>query len=197
VWHDWSDQRRPCRRPTGDKSPSGEPYEPVHIYLPSDAIYARVSTEDQGKAFSIPTQLEAGQKLAEREGYMVSETSVLVDEGISGTTMDRPALHKLRDPVNTKAITAVVVYDPDRLSRNLGHQLLLAEEFERASVKLLIVSHPMEQGPEGWLFFQMQGALAEYERPKSLEQGHAFNAGVFGRGRSLTWRLSHCGSPWQ
>ena len=33
------------------------------------AIYARVSTEDQGKGFSIPTQIEAGQKLAAHEGY--------------------------------------------------------------------------------------------------------------------------------
>jgi site-specific DNA recombinase len=142
------------------------------------AIYARVSTEDQGKGFSIPTQIEASQKLAEREGYLVSETFVLVDEGISGTTIDRPGLRTLRDLVNTKAITAVVVYDPDRLSRNLGHQLLLAEEFERASVKLLIVSHPMEQGPEGWLFFQMRGALAEYERAKILER---VNRGMKGR----------------
>jgi site-specific DNA recombinase len=70
----------------------------------------------------------------------------------------------------SKAIAAAIVYDPDRLSRNLGHQLLLAEEFERAGVKLLIVSHPMEQGSEGWLFFQMRGALAEYERAKILER---------------------------
>jgi site-specific DNA recombinase len=28
----------------------------------------------------------------------------------------------------------------------------------------------MEQGPEGWLFFQMRGALAEYERAKILER---------------------------
>jgi site-specific DNA recombinase len=134
------------------------------------AIYARVSTEDQGKGFSIPTQIEACQKMAEREGYTVPETSVLVDEGISGTTMDRPQLRKLRDLVNARAIVAVVVYDPDRLSRNLGHQLLLAEEFEAVGVKLLIVSHPMEQGPEGWLFFQMRGALAEYERAKIIER---------------------------
>jgi site-specific DNA recombinase len=136
------------------------------------AIYARVSTEDQGKGFSIPTQIEACQKLADREGYTVPESHILVDEGISGTTMDRPGLRKLRDLVNAKAITAVVVHDPDRLSRNLGHQLLLAEEFERAGVKLLIVSHPLEQGPEGWLFFQMRGALAEYERAKILERTH-------------------------
>jgi site-specific DNA recombinase len=134
------------------------------------AIYARVSTEDQGKGFSIPTQIEAGQKLADREGYTVPGSHLLIDEGISGTTMDRPGLRKLRDLVNAHAIAAVIVYDPDRLSRNLGHQLLLAEEFERQGVKLLIVSHPMEQGPEGWLFFQMRGALAEYERAKILER---------------------------
>jgi DNA invertase Pin-like site-specific DNA recombinase len=60
------------------------------------AIYARVSTEDQGKGCSIPTQIEACQKLAEREGYTVPESHILVDEGISGTTMDRPHLRKLR-----------------------------------------------------------------------------------------------------
>jgi site-specific DNA recombinase len=134
------------------------------------AIYGRVSTEDQVKGFSIPTQLEACQKLAEHDGYTVPDSHVLIDEGISGTTMERPGLRQLRDLVQTKAIAAAIVYDPDRLSRNLGHQLLLAEEFERASVKLLIVSHPMEQGPEGWLFFQMRGALAEYERAKILER---------------------------
>src|SRR5262245_39706065 len=57
--------------------------------LRNAAIYARVSTEDQGKGFSIPTQIEAGQKLAEREGYTVPETHVLIDEGFSSTTMDR------------------------------------------------------------------------------------------------------------
>jgi site-specific DNA recombinase len=149
------------------------------------AIYVRVSTEDQGKGFSIPTQLEACQRLAAREGYTVPEGHVLIDEGLSGTTMDRPGLRSLRDLVNARAFAAVIVYDPDRLSRNLGHQLLLAEEFERASVKLLIVSHPIEQGPEGWLFFQMRGALAEYERAKILERTHR---GIIGRAKA--------GNPW-
>ncbi len=134
------------------------------------AIYARVSTEDQVKGFSIPTQIEACQKLAAREGYTVPDGYFLVDEGISGTTMERPGLQRLRELVTSKAIAAVIVLDPDRLSRNLGHQLVLAEEMDRAGVKLLIVSHPMEQGPEGWLFFQMRGALAEYERAKLLER---------------------------
>jgi site-specific DNA recombinase len=142
------------------------------------AIYARVSTEDQGKGFSIPTQIDACHKQAAREGYTVPEAYVLIDEGISGTTMDRPNLRKLRGLVNTRAIRGAIVYDPDRLSRNLGHPLLLAEECERANVKLLIVLHPLEQGPEGWLFFQMRGALAEYERAKILER---LKRGLIGR----------------
>jgi hypothetical protein len=48
------------------------------------AIYVRVSSEDQVKGYSIPTQIEACRKLAEREGYLVPESHVLVDEGISG-----------------------------------------------------------------------------------------------------------------
>src|SRR6266850_7045948 len=144
------------------------------------AIYVRVSTEDHGKGFSIPTQIEACQKLAEREGYTVPESHVLIDEGISGTTMDRPGLRRLRELVQTQALAAAIVYDPDRLSRNLGHQLLLAEECERANVQMLIVSHPLEPGPEGWMFFQMRGALAEYERAKLLERTRR---GTMGRTR--------------
>jgi DNA invertase Pin-like site-specific DNA recombinase len=61
------------------------------------AIYCRVSTEDQGKGFSIPTQVEACQRLAAREGYPIPEAYILIDEGISGTTLDRPGLRRLRD----------------------------------------------------------------------------------------------------
>src|SRR5882724_584673 len=84
---------------------------------------------------------------------------------------------------------AAIVYDPDRLSRSLGHQLLLAEELERCEVKLLIVSYPIEPGPEGWMFFQRRGALAAYEWAKLLERtrrgkvgriqaGYAWGSGV-------------------
>lgn len=97
------------------------------MMLPAAAIYARVSTEDQGRGFSISTQIEACQKLADQEGYSVPESHLLIDEGISGTTMERPGLRRLRELVNTKAIAAVIVYDPDRLSRKLGHQLVLFE----------------------------------------------------------------------
>src|SRR5712691_7235244 len=133
------------------------------------AIYARVSTEDQGKGFSLPTQIDACQALAQQAGYIIPESHVLRDD-VSGTTLDRPGLRQLRELITRRAIAAVIVHDPDRLSRTLGHQLLLSEELDQAGVRLLIVSHPLEKGPEGWLFFQMRGAIAEYERAKILER---------------------------
>ena len=41
---------------------------------------------------------------------------------------------------------------------------------QAADIPLLCVSHPVEAGPEGMLFFQMRGVIAEYEREKTLER---------------------------
>ena len=49
------------------------------------AIYARVSTEDQGKAFSLPTQIEACQRLAEREGYTGIESHLSKPFGLGSS----------------------------------------------------------------------------------------------------------------
>lgn len=158
--------------------------QPQLLDTPLAAIYARVSTEDQGRGFSLPTQIDACQLLLKREGYQVPEPYIFSDD-TTGKTLERPGLQALRKLVRTQAIAAFAVYDPDRLSRNLGHQLLLAEEAEKAGIALCIVSHPLEQGPEGWLFFQMRGALAEYERAKILER---MKRGAIGR--------IQAGHPW-
>ncbi len=39
------------------------------------AIYARVSTEEQGKGFSLPTQIDACQTLAQQAGYIIPEVT--------------------------------------------------------------------------------------------------------------------------
>jgi site-specific DNA recombinase len=133
------------------------------------AIYARVSTEDQGKGYSLPTQVAGARELLEREGYLVPAHYIFSDD-VTGTTLERPGLRQLRALVTTRAIRAVGIYDPDRLSRTLGHHLFLAEEAERAGVQLLFVTQTQDRSPEGWLFFQIRGAVAEYERTKILER---------------------------
>src|SRR5262249_53368170 len=104
------------------------------------AIYARVSTTDQAaKAYSLPTHLEACQAMARQEGYTVPESHVFVDDYTS-TSLNRPQFTQLRDLVRQRLVQAVFVHDLDRLSRKLGHQLLLSDEFEQAGVALRIVT---------------------------------------------------------
>ena len=104
------------------------------------AVYARVSTTEQAdKGYSLPTQIEACLDLAQREGYTVPDTHVFVDD-YTGTSLNRPQFTQLRDLVRQQLVPAVFVYDLDRLSRKLAHQLLLTEEFEQAGVALRLVT---------------------------------------------------------
>jgi site-specific DNA recombinase len=132
-------------------------------------IYCRVSTEDQGNGFSLSTQQETCQALAAKNGYSVPPDYIIQDEK-TGTTLDRPGLRRVRDLMHTRAIAAVIVHDVDRLSRVLGHQLLLSEEFDQHGVCLLAHTQTIEKTSEGLLFFQIRGAIAEFERTKILER---------------------------
>jgi site-specific DNA recombinase len=135
------------------------------------AIYARVSTADQAdKGYSLPTQIDACQSLARQEGYSVPDTHIFVDD-YTGTSLNRPQFTKLRDLVHQRLVQAVFVYDLDRLSRKLAHQLLLSEEFEQSAVALRIVTTPGgTTTPEAQLLSNVRGIIAEYERAKILER---------------------------
>jgi site-specific DNA recombinase len=135
------------------------------------AIYARVSTTDQDdKGYSLPTQIDACQAFAMREGYTVPESHVFVDD-YTGTSLNRPALTQLRDLVRTQAVSAVIVYDLDRRGRKLAHRLYLTDELEQAGVTLAVVSMPMtEQNNNTRMFVNMRGVIDEYNRLEILEK---------------------------
>src|SRR5712691_3530687 len=135
------------------------------------AIYARVSTTDQAdRGYSLPTQIEACQAMAQQEGYTVPDTHTFIDD-YTGTSLNRPQLTHLRDLARQWLVHAIFVYDLDRLSRKLAHQLLLSEEFEQASVALHIVTMPDgAKTPETPLLANVRGIIAEYERAKIRER---------------------------
>lgn len=132
------------------------------------AIYARVSTEEQVKNTSLKGQLDACRQHAIQQGYTVIRE---VAEDFSGVRLDRPGLGELRDMARSGDIQALVVYEADRLSRKLGHLLLLQEELDRAGAELVFVnSQDDTTSPEGRMFFQMRGAFGEYEKSKITER---------------------------
>ena len=131
------------------------------------AIYVRVSTDEQARhGFSLAEQREACRARATVLG--ASKINEFADEGVSGTTLDRPGLIKLRETVQAGEIDIIIVRDPDRLSRKLAHQLLLTEDIEKAGVRLEFLDFTWQDTPEGRLFYSIRGAIAEFEREKIL-----------------------------
>ncbi len=105
------------------------------------------------------------------------------DEGYSGATLVRPGLERLRDLVAEGAIATVLVYAPDRLSRNYAYQVLLLEEFSRHGAEVIFLRAPAADTPEQRLTLQFQGMIAEYERAQIVERcrrgkRHRAQAGV-------------------
>jgi site-specific DNA recombinase len=130
-----------------------------------NAIYVRVSTEEQAKSgYSLSDQISSCKMHLLKQGY--DDIIEYIDDGYSGEFSDRPAFSNLRDDIAAGRITNVVVYDPDRLARKLAVQLLFAEEIEKAGVKLHFVTGNYDTTPEGRLFFSMRGAIAEFEKEK-------------------------------
>ena len=134
------------------------------------AIYARVSSDKQREENTIASQTEALIAFARAHQFEVPQKWVFEDDGISGTSLIRPGLERLRDLAAEGMIEAVLVYSPDRLSRRYAYQVLLIEEFTRAGVQTVFVRAPQGSTPESELLVQFQGMIAEYERAQIVER---------------------------
>lgn len=108
------------------------------------AVYTRKSSEEglEQEFNSLHAQREAC------EAYIASQRSegwVLVrdhydDGGISGGTLERPALQRLLADIEDGLVDVVVVYKIDRLSRSLMDFSKLAEVFDRDDVTFVSIT---------------------------------------------------------
>ena len=124
-------------------------------------LYCRVSTHHQEKDETIQTQLA---KL--RETYKGEEIVKEYKDVGSGAYLQRPALNQLREEVKKGLFDIIAVYSLDRLSRKLGHQIALIEEFEQNGIEVEVLGENYENNPENILNRNIRGAISEYERFK-------------------------------
>jgi site-specific DNA recombinase len=129
----------------------------------------RLTTRQQEER-TVASQLAALEKAAEGMGLLVAAEHRYVDEGYSGSRLDRPGLDALRDAAADGLLDLVLVYAPDRLARNYVHQQIVLEELGKRGVQVHFLERPFSQKPEDLLLVQMQGVIAEYERAKILER---------------------------
>ena len=134
------------------------------------AIYARVSSARQKEEQTIASQTAALREYATAAGLEVPAEWIFEDEGVSGATLVRPALERLRDLVAEIEIGVVLCYSPDRLSRRYAYQALLIEELARCGTELRFLKGRKAETPEDELLVQFQGMIAEYERAQIAER---------------------------
>ncbi len=122
-------------------------------------FYLRVSTQEQGENETIQTQLA---KLKEK--YKNEKVIKEYRDVCSGAYLQREGLNQLREDAKKRLFDVIGIYALDRLSRNLGHQIALLEEFEKQGIRVEVLGEDYEDSPEGILNRNIRGAFSEYER---------------------------------
>ena len=81
-------------------------------------LYYRKSQEDerQGESVSIDNQRTMLRKYAEEHGFEIHDE--YIDDGVSGTTFQRPEVQRLLDDAKTGVINTIIVKDLSRFGRN-------------------------------------------------------------------------------
>jgi site-specific DNA recombinase len=135
------------------------------------ALYARVSTLQQEQEATIESQVAEIETYARLHGHLLSPELYLLDRGVSGAQLARPALDRLRDLAAEGSFKVLLCLSPDRLARNFVHQRLLLDEFQRYGIQVIFVNQPpLTDNPQGQLLMGVQGLFAEYERAMITER---------------------------
>src|SRR5579884_649307 len=171
------DRRHPLERaavlrpaPTREPGMSKMPVRKVRC-----AIYTRKSSEEglEQEFNSLDAQREAC------EAYIASQRHegwVLVphrydDGGISGGTLERPALKRLIADVEAGRVDVVVVYKVDRLTRSLMDFAKLVDVFERNDVSFVSITQQFNTTTSmGRLTLNILLSFAQFEREVTAER---------------------------
>src|SRR6202790_2291930 len=133
------------------------------------AIYTRKSTEHNlDLAFnSLDAQREACEayiKSQAHEGWRLSPEHY-DDGGLSGASLERPALQMLLEQVRARKITIIVVYKVDRLTRSLADFAKLVEIFDDHGVSFVSVTQSFNTTSSmGRLTLNVLLSFAQFER---------------------------------
>lgn len=149
------------------------------------AVYTRQSVRSEGDLTSCEVQREMCMRFAKSRGLPVSGER-FDDEGITGVTLERPALQRLLSAVRAGSVGAVVVHRLDRLSRRVRDCSALVEEFKAHNVRLYIAAMPeLGDGAADTLMLNILSAFAEFERDMIASRIRDTRAGLIARGRRI------------
>ena len=103
------------------------------------AIYARYSSQNQSEK-SIDDQIRVCKEYIRLHDMSIEDKHIYVDEAISGSVINRPALQTLQIAAENKEFEAIVVDDLSRLSRSNHQMLTMVLKFNYLQIKIVSVS---------------------------------------------------------
>jgi site-specific DNA recombinase len=139
------------------------------------AVYTRKSTEEglEQEFNSLDAQREAcAAFIASQIGLGWKLVPDLYDDGgISGGTMERPALKRLLQDIRDRRIDVVVVYKIDRLTRSLMDFSKIVETFDAHGVSFVSVTQQFNTTTSmGRLTLNVLLSFAQFEREVTAER---------------------------
>src|SRR5258706_12285351 len=148
----------------------GRRFEPTPL-PPIAALYPRVSdpAQDRDDKTSLKTQ-EAGERdWALANGYAVDEQYIYRERHSAEEYYERPELSRLRADAKAGRFAVVAVHSVERLARDAVHVGIICEELDRAGVKVVFVTEPLDNDSlDGQLvrFVRAYAGKIENERKK-------------------------------
>src|SRR5215472_8570229 len=139
------------------------------------AVYTRKSSEEglEQDFNSLIAQREACEAFVRSqagEGWRLSKTHY-DDGGLSGGTMERPALQRLLDDIRQGLVDVVVVYKVDRLTRSLADFAQMVELFDAHGVSFVAVTQQFNTTTSmGRLTLNVLLSFAQFEREVTGER---------------------------
>ena len=139
------------------------------------AIYTRKSSEegleqDFNSLHAQRESCEAFIKSQAGEGWRLVKSSY-DDGGLSGGTMERPALQRLLADISQGLIDVVVVYKVDRLTRSLADFAKMVEVFDARGVSFVAVTQQFNTTTSmGRLTLNVMLSFAQFEREVTGER---------------------------
>lgn len=135
--------------------------------------YCRVSTEGQATSgLGLEAQRQRIEARAVADGVRLAR--VFTDDGISGATLDRPALASLLARADAGRVAAVYTYAFSRMSRSTRDMLALLDRFSRRGVEIVSLSEGFDtRSAAGAFCLTIFAALSELERKQIAERTSA------------------------
>ncbi len=138
--------------------------------MPRAVGYCRVSSPEQTKNLSLPTQEKGCREYCFREGYEIA--GIFIEEGESAKTASRTKLKELITFCSEKKnrVDVLVVNSVSRFSRDRYAHVTVRTLLSKRGITLRSATEPVDDSPAGKLVEGILSTIAQFENDEKAER---------------------------